>query len=102
MITLKLQFDYEGKTHKLQANLKNDMTISETKGNQATDIVEDFGEDERWSLIFGEHDLGYIEVVMYRDSETKEMLPEADYIIIWNGDTIEAEINKFYQQRKYK
>lgn len=30
---------------------------------------------------------------MYRDSDDYEKTPSVDYIIIWNGDVIEAELD---------
>lgn len=84
MINLKITFDYEGKKQKLNAYLKNDMTISENKRNQATDLIEDFGDEKRWLLYFadfdGEHD---VEIVMLRDADGDKVF-EADYAIIWN------------------
>lgn len=50
MITLNITFNYEGKKRKLKACLKNDMSLSENKQNQATDLIEDFGDEKRWSL----------------------------------------------------
>lgn len=93
MITIKIEFDYEGKKHALKAMLNNDLSqLSKSKNNDATEIVDDFGDEERWSIIFDQHDGRSLEVVMYRDSDGEKTV-EADYTIIWNGDTIEAEID---------
>lgn len=104
MITIKIEFNHEGKTHKLTACLKNDMTISNSKNNQGYDIIEDNGDDKRWSLMFSTEEYPNIEAVMYRDSETNEMLLECDYLIIWHpkADCIEAEIEPSKQQQIYK
>lgn len=91
MVTIKIEFEYDGKQHNLKAMLNNDLSkLSKNKNNDATEIVDDFVDDERWSIIFDEYELN-VEVVMYRDDDG-EKTPEADYAIIWNGDTVEAEI----------
>ena len=63
------------------------MTLSESKQNQATDIIEDFGDDTRWSLYFADFDEEHdVEIVMLRDADGDKVF-EADYAIIWsNGD----------------
>lgn len=87
MITLNITFNYEGKKRKLKACLKNDMTLSANKQNQATDLIEDFGDEKRWSLYFADFDEEHdVEIVMLRDAEGDKAF-EADYAIIWNkGD----------------
>lgn len=86
MITIKFEFNYEGKIYRPKACLKNDMTLSISKQNDATDLIEDFGDEGRWSLCFEDLIEGYcIEIVMYRDSEG-DMITEADYAIVWNND----------------
>ena len=87
MVTLSIKFNYEGEEYKLKACLKNDMTLSESKQNQATDIIEDFGDDTRWSLYFADFDEEHdVEIVMLRDADGDKVF-EADYAIIWsNGD----------------
>lgn len=96
MITLNISFDYEGKKHKLKACLKNSMTLSDNKQNQATDLIEDFGNERRWSLYFADFDDEHdVEIIMYRDADGNKTL-EADYAIIWsNGDNgvIEDEVD---------
>lgn len=96
MITLNISFDYEGKKHKLKACLKNDVTLSNNKQNQATDLTEDFGDERRWSLYFADFDDEHdVEVVMLCDSDGNKTL-EADYAIVWSkGDNgiIEDEVD---------
>lgn len=86
MITLNITFDYEGKKHKLKACLKNDVTLSNNKQNQATDLIDNFGDESRWSLYFADFDDEHdVEVVMLCDADGNKTL-EADYAIIWNKD----------------
>ena len=93
MVTITIEFEYEGKKHNLKAMLNNTLTeLSKSKKNDVTEIIDDTGDDERWSIIFGQYDL-FIEAVMYRDSDDREKTTSVDYIIIWNGDIIEAEID---------
>lgn len=93
MVTITIEFEYEGKKHNLKAMLNNDLSqLSKSKKNDATEINDDFGDDERWSIIFGQYEL-FVEAVMYRDSDDYEKTPSVDYIIIWNGDVIEAELD---------
>lgn len=42
MITLNISFNYEDELYKLKACLKNDMTLSNSKQNQATELIEGF------------------------------------------------------------
>lgn len=94
MVTIKIEFEYEGKQHNLKAILNNDLSkLSKSKDNDATEIVDDFGDEDRWSIIFGEYDELYVEAVLYRNSESGDKTPDVDYAIIWNGDVIEAEID---------
>lgn len=97
MITIKFEFNYEGKTYRPKACLKDDMTLSNSKQNDATDLIEDFGDESRWSLCFEDLIEGHsIEIVMYRDGEG-DMTTEAEYAIVWNNeidnieDTIEVK-----------
>ena len=93
MVTITIEFEYEGKKHNLKAMLNNTLTeLSKSKKNDATEINDDFGDEDRWSIIFGQYDL-FIEAVMYRDSDDGEKTTSVDYIIIWNGDVIEAELD---------
>lgn len=91
MVTIKIEFEYEGKQHNLKAMLNNDLSkLSKSKNNNATEIVDDFGDDGRWSLYFAD-----VEVMMYRDADGDKQL-EADYAIIWNkgnNGVIEDEID---------
>lgn len=93
MVTISIEFDYDGKRHNLKAMLNNDLSaLSKSKKNDATEINDDFGDKSRWSIIFGQYEL-YVEVVLYRDSEDYEKTTSVDYAIIWNGEVIEAEID---------
>lgn len=95
MITLNIEFDYEGQKRKLKACLKNNMTLSDSKQNQATDLVEDFGDDTRWSLYFADYDAEHdVEIVMLRDADGNKTF-EVDYAIIWSkaNDIIEDEVD---------
>lgn len=93
MVTITIEFEYEGKKHNLKAMLTNDLSgLSKSKKNDATEIIDDYGDEDRWSIIFGEYEL-YVEVVMYRDSDDGSKTTSVDYAIIWNGDIIEAEID---------
>lgn len=96
MVIITIRFEYEGKQRTLKACLKNDMmTLSESKQNQATDLIEDFGDDDRWSLVFDTDGDEMYEAVMYRDADG-EKTTEVDYIIVWGGtgkDAILAEID---------
>jgi hypothetical protein len=97
MVTIKIEFEYEGKRHNLKAMLNNDLSkLSKSKNNNATEIVDDFGDDGRWSLYFADFDDGHdVEVMMYRDADGDKQL-EADYAIIWNkgnNGVIEDEID---------
>lgn len=93
MVTITIEFEYEGKKHNLRAMLNNSLTeLSKSKKNDATEIIDDYGDEERWSIIFGQYDL-YVEAVMYRDGEDGDKTTSVDYAILWNGDIIEAEID---------
>lgn len=96
MVTITIKFDYDGNKQTLKACLKNDMmTLSESKQNQATDLIEDAGDDDRWSLVFDTDGDEMYEVVMYRDADG-EKTTEAEYVIVWGGtgkDAILAEID---------
>lgn len=97
MVTIKIEFKYEGKQHNLKAMLNNDLSkLSKSKNNNATEIVDDFGDDGRWSLYFADFDDEHdVEVMMYRDADGDKQL-EADYAIIWNkgnNGVIEDEID---------
>lgn len=96
MITLNISFDYEGKKHKLKACLKNDVTLSNNKQNQATDLIDNFGDESRWSLYFADFDDEHdVEIVMLCDADGHKTL-EADSVIIWGkGDSgvIEDEVD---------
>lgn len=93
MVTITIEFEYEGKKHNLKAMLNNSLTeLSKSKKNDATEIIDNTGDDERWSIIFGEYDL-FVEAVMYRDSEDGDKTTSVDYAIIWNGEILEAEID---------
>lgn len=95
MITINFKFNYEGKTYKPKACLKNDMTLSNSKQNDATDLIADNGDEGRWSLCFDDLIEEYlIEIVMYRDGNGN-MATETEYAIVWNkeGDYIEDEID---------
>ena len=94
MTTLNITFNYEGQKRQLKACLKNNMTISENKQNQATPLIEDFGDEQRWSLYFADFDEEHdVEIVMLRDAEGN-MTFEADYAIIWNkGGNIDEEVD---------
>lgn len=85
MITLKISFDHDGQKHNYTAVLKDNMELSDSKKNEAVDLIEDFGDEERWSLIFGDTDSVYYEAVMYRDADGKKTT-ELDYVIVWDGD----------------
>lgn len=78
MITIKIEFDYDGRHIKFAAYLKDDMTLSVSKKNAGVDLVEDI-EEGRWSLVFNE----MFEVVMYRDADGNRTC-EAERAIIWN------------------
>lgn len=93
MVTITIEFEYEGKKHNLRAMLNNSLTeLSKSKKNDATEIIDDYGDEDRWSIIFGEYEL-YVEAVMYRDSDDGDKTTSVDYAILWNGDIIEAEID---------
>ena len=93
MVTITIEFEYEGKKHNLKAMLNNSLTeLSKSKKNDATEIIDDFGDEDRWSIIFGQYEL-FVEAVMYRDSEDGEKTTSVDYAIIWNGDIMDAEID---------
>lgn len=95
MITINFKFNYEGKTYKPKACLKNDMTLSDSKQNDATDLIADNSDEGRWSLCFEHIIEGYrIEIVMYRDGNGN-MATEAEYAIVWNKESgcIDAEID---------
>lgn len=89
MKTISIKFKYEDESYNLKAILKDDMTLSNSKSNQATDLIEDFGEPGRWSLIFEPTTEMMIEVIMYRDSMGR-MTTEAEYAIIWGGTDRDA------------
>ncbi len=93
MVTITIKFEYDGKKHTLKACLKNDMTLSDSKQNQATDVVEDFGDEYRWSLIFDTDGDEMYEAVMYRDAEG-EMTTEVEYIIVWGGTDKQAILSE--------
>lgn len=87
MITIKFEFNYQGETYKPKACLKDDMTLSNSKQNDATDLIEDYRDGSRWSLCFEDFIEGYlIEIVMYRDGEG-DMTTEAEYAIVWDNET---------------
>ena len=84
MVIVTIKFEYEDKKHSFKACLKNDMTLSDSKQNQATDLVED-SEDDRWSLIFDTDGEEMYEAVMYRNNDG-EMTTEAERVIVWGGN----------------
>lgn len=96
MITLNISFNYEDELYKLKACLKNDMTLSNSKQNQATELIEGFGDEKRWSLYFADFDDEHdVEVIMLRDADGNQTF-EADYAIIWGGrdkGVIEDEVD---------
>lgn len=58
MVTITIEFEYEGKKHNLKAMLNNTLTeLSKSKKNDATEINDDFDDDERWSIFFGQYEL---------------------------------------------
>lgn len=94
MITITIKFEYEDKKQSFKACLKNDMTLSDSKQNQATDLVEDSA-DDRWSLFFDTDGEEMYEAVMYRNADG-DMTTEVEYVIVWGGkdkDAILAEID---------
>ncbi len=94
MVTITIKFEYEGNNHALKACLKNDMaTLSSSKQNQATDIEEDTGDEDRWSLYFDTDGDEMYEAVMYRDAEG-EKTPEVDYVIVWGGTDKQAILSE--------
>lgn len=94
MITLKISFDYDGQKHNYTAVLKDNMELSTSRANQAVDLIDDTGDGDRWSLIFGDTESEHYEAVMLIDADG-EMTTELDYIIVWDGahDCIAAEID---------
>ena len=68
MKTWKFKVKINGKEEKLSAVLKEDMTLSKAKSNQASDLIENFGDEDRWSLVFDIDNQICVEVVMYRDN----------------------------------
>ncbi len=90
MVTITIKFDYEGNKQTLKACLKNDMmTLSESKQNQATDVEEDTGDEDRWSLFFDTDGDEMFEAVMYRDADG-DKTTEVDYVIVWGGTDKQA------------
>lgn len=80
MITIKAEFEYEGKTYKLQAKLTNDGKLSNSKGNMASDIID--YEDGFYGLVFDDvaEDF-YVELTVYADSF------EVQHAILWRTDS---------------
>lgn len=71
------------------------MALSDSKQNQATDLVEDFGDDTRWSLYFADFDAEHdVEIMMLRDADGNKTF-DADYAIIWSkaNGIIEDEVD---------
>lgn len=90
MVTISIGFEYEGNKKTLKACIKNDMmTLSDSKQNQATDIVEDFGDEDRWSLVFDTDCDEMYEAVMYRDADGVKTT-EVEYVIVWGGTDKQA------------
>lgn len=94
MITLKISFDRHGHKYTYTAVLKDSMELSESKKNEAVDLIEDTGDGDRWSLIFDGAEAESYEVVMFKNADG-DMTTELDYIIVWDGgrDCIVEEID---------
>lgn len=88
MTTITINYLCDEQNRSLTAVLTNDLsTLSNGKRNQATEIIEDFGDPDRWSLIFGDTDKDFVEVVMYRDDD-RDKTTDVDYILHWSGGVI--------------
>lgn len=94
MITLKISFDRDGRKCSYTAILKDSMELSDSKKNEAYDLIEDTGDGNRWSLMFDGAEAEYYEAVMFKNTDG-EMTTELDYIIVWSGnqDCIVDEID---------
>lgn len=97
MVTIKAEFEYEGKTYKLQAKLTNDGKLSNSKGNMASDIID--YEDGFYGLVFEDvaEDF-FVELAMYANSF------EAQCAILWrtDADCILAAVDPIKQQTTFR
>lgn len=84
MKTITIKFTYNKEPYNLKAILKDNMTLSNSKSNQATDLIEDYGDENRWSLIFEPNSEIMVEVIMLRNALGK-MTTKSEYAIIWGG-----------------
>lgn len=104
MKTITAEFVYNGKTYTLKAKLTDNMKLSKSKDNMATEIIED-GQDGRWSLFFEDFNKDFhVELVMYLDSDDNSKWHEADYAILWSrqSDCILADVDITKQRVQFR
>lgn len=82
--TIKIRFKFENRKHTLTAILKDNWTLSKSRKNQATDIIENYGDDSRWSIVFDLDNEIMYEAVMLRDVNGDKSM-KVEYVIIWGG-----------------
>lgn len=83
--TIKIHFKYENRKHTLTAILNDDLTLSKSRKNQATDVIENFGDDSRWSIVFDIDNGILYEAIMLRDINGDKSM-KVDHVIIWGGE----------------
>lgn len=98
MKTLKFTFKSNGEDVKLTAIVSDDLsTLSTSKKNQATDIIDDFIEDDNtWSLFFEiTPSLGYEIQLKVNENKQKTLIPVK--AITWEGsedDSVITDVQK--------
>lgn len=89
MITIRCTFKSEGETIKKTAILSDSLDrLSESKKNEATDLIIDCQEDGYWSIIFEEEeDVKQYEIEFkYDDDDERTLTPIK--AITWENDVI--------------
>lgn len=81
--TIKIHFKYENRKHTLTAILNDDLTLSKSRKNQATDIIDNY-DDSRWAIVFDLDDEIIYEAVMLRNVDGGKSM-KVKYVIIWGG-----------------
>lgn len=87
--TIKICFYFENRKRTLTAILKDDGTLSKSRKNQATDIIENFGDDSRWSIVFDIDNGILYEAIMLRNVNGDKSM-KVKHVIIWGGTDRDA------------
>ncbi len=68
MVTIKIEIAFGREKHNLTAMLSDDLSeIIKDKRNDATIIDDDFGEQKKWSIVFGDLDEDHYSVIFKRN-----------------------------------